>query len=301
MLLLGFPECLPQARQLAQALNCRFGEVEVHRFPDGESLVTLPTPLEDTVVFFRSLHEPNTKLVELLLAFAAARANGCKRIILIAPYLGYMRQDIAFKPGQAVSQRIIGEWLSQQVDDLITVDPHLHRIQHLEEAFPHCRSIATSAAPLLGAFVKSRGLDGVLVGPDDESRQWVEQVAVACGLDYVIASKERLGDREVRVTLPACDYRGRDAILVDDVISSGRTMVETAQQLLARGAANISALCTHALFAPGAREVMANAGIGNIWSSNSIADAIGDAIPDESSCIDLTPLLAAAVIRLGQV
>lgn len=300
MLLLGFPECLPQARQLAEALNCRFCEVELHRFPDGESLVTLPTPLDDTVVFFRGLHDPNTKLVELLLAFAAARANGCQRIILVAPYLGYMRQDIAFKPGQAVSQRIIGEWLSQQVDGLVTVDPHLHRIQRLEEALPHCRSIATSAAPLLGEFAKSRGLDGVLVGPDDESRQWVKQVAAVCNLDFVIASKERLGDREVRITLPDYDYRGRAAILVDDVISSGRTMAETAQQLLARGAVAVSALCTHALFAPGAREAMANAGISPIWSSNSIADAIGDATPDESGCIDLTPLLATAVIRLEQ-
>lgn len=292
MLLLAFPECLPQARQLAEAIHCRFGEVELHRFPDGESLVTLPTPLDHTVVFFRGLHDPNAKLVELMLAFAAARANGCQQIILVAPYLGYMRQDIAFMSGQAVSQRVIGEWLSRQVDDLISVDPHLHRIKRLEEAFPHCRSIAPSAAPLLGEFVKERGFDGVLVGPDQESRQWVEQVASACGCDFVIASKERLGDREVRVTLPEGNYRGRAAILVDDVISSGRTMVEAAQQLLARGATSVSALCTHALFAPGAVEAMASAGISPVWSTN--------AIPHETACIDLTPLLARALDDLRQ-
>ncbi|MDY0070724.1 MAG: ribose-phosphate diphosphokinase [Porticoccaceae bacterium] len=293
MQILGFPDSLAPARRLADALGGDCGAIDVHRFPDGESLVTLPPQLADTVVLFRGLEDANARLVELLLACDGARANGARRIILVAPYLCYMRQDKAFHPGQAVSQRIIGEHLSRWVDDLITVDPHLHRIARLDQALPHCNALATSAAPLLGEFLRGRGGDGVLVGPDEESRQWVEQVALASGLPFVIATKERLGDREVRIALPAYPYRGADAILVDDVISSGKTMAETARQLRAAGAGAVSALCTHALFAPGALEAMAAAGIGEVWSSSAIAHG--------SNRIDLTPVLAEAVLQASRV
>ena len=287
MQVLGFPESLPQARQLADTLDCECLPIDVHRFPDGESLVTVPAQVQKTAVFFRSLNDPNEKLVELLLAIETARRNGCKRVILVTPYLCYMRQDMAFKPGQAISQRIIGELLSEWVDDLITVDPHLHRIHHLNIALPYCNSTALSAAPLLGDFLKAQGVKGLLVGPDDESRQWVQQVAEASGNAFVVASKERFGDRDVEVTLPDHDYNGVHAILVDDVISSGKTLMEAAQALRAKGASRISAICTHALFAPGAGQAMKDAGIDAVWSSN--------AIPHSSNHIDLTAILAEAI------
>lgn len=275
---------------LANRLGAEFSAVDIHTFPDGESLVTLPPALPQTVIFFRTLNDPNSKLVELYLALATARELGCREAILVAPYLCYMRQDKAFHPGQGISQQIIGGMLSRWVDGLITVDPHLHRISNLSDALPHCRSKVVSAAPLLGDFLKAHGAAGVVVGPDEESRQWVEQVVARCGLDPVIARKERRGDRSVQVTLPPASYDGRPAILVDDVISSGNTMMEAARQLLARGATGVSAVCTHALFAPGAEEAMAGAGIRQISSSNAIAHS--------SNRIDLSPLLANAVLEL---
>lgn len=292
MHLLGFPECTTEAQALATALQCEYADVEVHRFPDGESLVTVPPKLSRTVIFFRSLNDPNAKLIELLLAFSAARKNGCKRVVLVTPYLCYMRQDMAFKPGQAVSQRIIGELLSEWVDDLVTVDPHLHRVHRLAEALPHCSCVAKSAAPLLGQFLLEQlrnqpAGDGILVGPDEESQQWVEQVAAQCGLDFVIARKERFGDRQVKITLPAYTYQNKTAILVDDVISSGNTMMETAIALRNAGVREVDAICTHALFAPGAEAGMKNAGIRHIWSTT--------AIPHATSHIDLTPLLAQGI------
>ena len=290
MQVLAFPESTTSAAKLAQAIGASFDCIDVHRFPDGESLVTLPPRLEKTVIFFRSLHDPNAKLVELLLAIESARSNGCKRVILIAPYLCYMRQDIAFKPGQAISQRIIGELLSEWVDDLITVDPHLHRIQHLSVALPYCNSVAATASLALGDFLRQQHLQGVLVGPDEESRQWVEQVAQHARLDFVVASKERFGDREVKISLPEYPFSGKRAILVDDVISSGKTMIETAIALQQRGVAGVSALCTHALFAPGAQEEMTSAGIDPVWST--------DAIPHSSNTIELTQVLIEALHEL---
>lgn len=297
MHVLGFHENRAQARALATALHGDYAEIDVHVFPDGESRVTVPTNLPHTAIFFRSLHNPNAKLIELLLAFEAAREHGCKRIILVAPYLCYMRQDMAFQPGQAVSQRILGKWLSHWVDDLITVDPHLHRIRHLSDALPHCHCVAESAAPLLGEFLRQRtdisSAQGLLVGPDEESEQWVKQVAHTCGLDFVIARKQRLGDRQVKIALPAYNYQNRIAILVDDVISSGKTLMETALALKAAGIAGVDALCTHALLADGAESGLQQAGIRHLYSSN--------AIPHASNCIDLTPVLMQGLrTRLGK-
>jgi len=287
MLILGFPESLTEAQLLADNLQVTMAAVDIHRFPDGESLVTLPAQVPDTVIFFRSLHNPNSKLIELYLAIETAKSLGCKRAILVTPYLCYMRQDKVFQQGQGVSQKIIGDLLSGWVDDLITVDPHLHRISNLFEALPQCRSTALSAAPLIGDYLGDTGYNGVLVGPDEESRQWVAQVAERCGLDYVVANKVRSGDRSVQVTLPDYPYADKEAILVDDVISSGNTMMEAARQLHDRGAIGVSAICTHGLFAPGAEEAMTSAGIIEVITTN--------AIPQPSNRIDLSPLLAAAI------
>lgn len=285
--ILAFPDSIDAATRLATQLQAELGVIDLHRFPDGESLVTIPDPVAKTVIFFRSLHDPNAKLIELLLAIETARQNGCKRVILVTPYLCYMRQDMAFKPGQAVSQRIIGQMLSEWVDDLITVDPHLHRVSHLNMALPYCNSVCATATTALGEFLRTHTTNALLVGPDEESRQWVQQVAEVAGLDFAVASKERFGDRDVRVTLPNVDVRGRHTVLVDDVISSGRTMIETAQALQAAGASKVSAICTHALFAEGALTAMQQAGIDPIWSS--------DAIPHPSNAVDLTPVLVDAL------
>ncbi|NIT62753.1 MAG: ribose-phosphate diphosphokinase, partial [Gammaproteobacteria bacterium] len=220
MRVLTFPAYRELAASLAQALGCELDQVDVHRFPDGESLVTVPPSRPGTLVVVCGLENPNDKLVELYLALGAARDNGAERLVLVAPYLCYMRQDKAFEPGQAVSQRLIGEMLSGWVDDLITVDPHLHRTPTLDAALPHCRSTAVSAAPLLGRFLQQREDGALLMGPDEESRQWVEAVASHCGLETAVATKARSGDRAVRITLPDRDYRDRSVILVDDVISS---------------------------------------------------------------------------------
>ncbi|MFA5630229.1 MAG: ribose-phosphate diphosphokinase [Porticoccaceae bacterium] len=290
--ILAFPDALPQAQQLAQVLDCTCSALDIHRFPDGESLLTLPETLPQTVVLFRSLNDPDSKLIELYLAIATARDLGCHHLILVAPYLCYMRQDKVFAPGQGISQRYIGDLLSSWLDGVVTVDPHLHRIHDLGQAFPHCVNRVVSAAPLLGKHLKEhflRGHDGngFLVGPDEESRQWVAQVAAESGLGYLIAIKERFGDRDVRVTLPPYDCAGKTAILVDDMISSGNTMVEAAKQLRARGASDVIALCTHALLAPGAEQAMTSVGISQVLSSN--------AVPHASNRIDLSPLLAEAV------
>jgi hypothetical protein len=149
--LLHFDDEAAPAQRLADASGLPAQAIERHRFPDGELKLRLPVDaagrLPPNAVLLRSLHQPNEKLVELLLAARTARTLGVQHLTLVAPYLAYMRQDIAFHHGEAVSQQVVGGFLAGLFDAVITVDPHLHRIERLEQAIAVPQAIALSGAP----------------------------------------------------------------------------------------------------------------------------------------------------------
>ncbi|MFA7095160.1 MAG: ribose-phosphate diphosphokinase [Gammaproteobacteria bacterium] len=287
LLVLGFPEYSEQARRLADALDAPCEMVDTHRFPDGESRIRLPAHLPRQVVVCRSLNDPDRKLVELILTAATARELGASTLTLVSPYLCYMRQDMAFQPGEAVSQRIVGRLLADHFDEVITVDPHLHRVSRLEEAVPTRRALALSAAGEMGRFLQARVDRPLLLGPDSESLQWVRAIAAPAGLEYGVAEKERLGDRSVRIILPTMDFRRREVILVDDMASTGHTLAAAARQVLAAGASRVRVLVAHALLVDDALEQIERAGITDFWST--------DSVPHASNVIGLADLLARAV------
>ena len=271
-LLLGFPEYSDQAKELSELAGITYADIIIHRFPDGESKLTLPAEMiqaNQHIIFYRSLDDPNAKLVELLLAAEGARNLGASKLTLISPYLAYMRQDKAFQAGEVVSQKIIGKLLAETFDGVLTVDSHLHRIHHLSEAIP-----VQMAHFIFEKF--NKGFDNpLLMGPDEESRQWVEAIAVQHlgkekQMDYKVASKERLGDQNVKIHLPEGRYQGRNIIIVDDVASSGQTLIQAAKKLAKYNPQSISVLVTHALFMKGSIERLRDAGVDNIWSCNSI-------------------------------
>ena len=198
-----------------------------------------------------------------------------------------MRQDMAFNPGEAVSQRHIGQALAGWFDNVITVDPHLHRVATMDEVLPGKRGVALSAAPLLGAWAARHAQRPILLGPDEEAAPWVRKAALAQGLQHGTCIKQRSGDREVRVALPEMDFTGREVVLIDDVASTGRTLAVTAAALRARGAAAVDVAVTHALFVGDAIEQLARAGVRHVWSSDSVRHA--------SNAVSLVPLLAAAL------
>lgn len=289
--LLSFPDGQTQAEALAEALGLTHVAIERHVFPDGESRLRLPPELPRRLILYRSLHYPNDKLVELQLVTAAARAAGVDHITLVAPYLCYMRQDTAFRPGEIVSQTHIGRWLAGQIDALITVDPHLHRVHALDEAVPVEAALSLSAAGLLGEHIAGQCEQPLLLGPDAESRQWLDQAARTAGAEAWLAHKQRKGDREVRIALPDTDFNDREVVLVDDVASTGHTLAEAAAALYARGARRVDAALTHALFAGDALQRLQRAGIERIWST--------DSIPHASNVIPLAPLLVEALRNHG--
>jgi ribose-phosphate pyrophosphokinase len=289
-MILSFEDYVPQSKKLAEALKLPLHIILCHQFPDGENKLTLPSELPRHVIFCRSLDHPNEKLLELLLAAKTARQLGADEITLVTPYLCYMRQDIAFHPGEAVSQTIVGSFLAGLFDNVITVDPHLHRIQHLRQAVPSRNAISLSATALMADFLKKRVTNPVLLGPDSESEQWVSAVAVPNHWEHAVCNKVRHGDRDVDISLPGVDIDGRSLVLVDDISSSGQTLATAAQKCLLNGAAHVDVLVTHALFSNNSEQCLFEAGVRNIWSTDSITH--------ESNIICLNKLLAEAVVKL---
>lgn len=282
-----FPTYQQQGQALAKVLNYPCYDISIHHFPDKESRVTLPDVKVNHIIFYLSLDYPNNKLIELLLACKTARQQGCKRLSLVTPYLSYMRQDMSFNSGEVISQQVIGQWISELVDDVITVDPHLHRIASLDTVIPNTSSQTLTACPNLGEFVKSLNKNVHLLGPDEESLQWVKQVAEISGSSYSVATKQRHSDIDVIIQLPEHNYENQHIILIDDVISTGHTVAQTATELYKKGAEQVDVLVTHALFTNGAMETLLGANIKNIWSSDSISH--------ETNRISLTNMLAKAI------
>jgi ribose-phosphate pyrophosphokinase len=284
-ILLYFPGYSDPARRLADELGCEAKEISIHHFPDGESLVRIPAGLSGSVIIYVSLDRPDTKLVPLGFAAATARTIGARRVMLVAPYLCYMRQDKAFHRGEAVSQRILGRWLDEWFDMVLTVDAHLHRVHSIREVIP-C-GVNISAGPFMARFLKKWPGDPLLLGPDEESEQWVGQIGREAGLDYGVAHKERHGDRDVEISLPDIDVRGREVIIVDDVLSSGFTVAGAAIEARRHGAEHIYCMVTHALFAQGAEGLLEDSGVERIIST--------DTILHHSNSIHMAHGLAAAI------
>ena len=158
------------------------------------------------MVLLRTLDHPNEKLVDLLLAARTARLLGARHLTLVAPYLAYMRQDMAFHPGEAVSQRIVGRFLADLFDAVITVDPHLHRIARLAQAVPVAQAVVLSGAPLLADLIAQRRPGALLVGPDSESAQWVSQAAAPSTMRC--APNNAKATMRSRSSCPPCRWPG---------------------------------------------------------------------------------------------
>lgn len=275
------------AARLAARLGVPMHAIGVHRFPDGELRVTAG-PAAATTILYVSLDRPNDKLLALLFAAEALRRGGTKRLVLVAPYLCYMRQDAAFHAGEAISQKVIGPLLARTVDRMVTVDAHLHRTKNIQDVFPGVEADNLSAMPAIADALGGIAPDTIVVGPDEESQAWVSDLAGRLGLAHAVAHKTRRSDRSVEIAFadPAM-FKGRPALLVDDIVSSGGTLIACTKTLATAGATAIDAVITHALFAPEMTEDFKHAGIRSIRSTSSV--------PHPTNAIALDEILAAAL------
>jgi ribose-phosphate pyrophosphokinase len=275
------------AARLAAALKVPFREVAVHLFPDGELMPVVPTPAPHAVALYASLDRPNDKLIALLLVADAYRRAGVRRLVLVAPYVAYLRQDEVFHAGEPLSRDAILPVLGARYDRILGVDSHLHRTPSLAAAFQNDAAEDLAGAEPLAEAIK-QGEPPVIVGPDGESRPGAARIATAVAGELLMFTKVREGDRTVRLAAPDLGaVRGRRVVLVDDICSSGATLMGAARQLLAAGAASVEAAVVHALYGDDAASALAEAGISRVISTDSVIHP--------SNQVRLAPLLAAAL------
>jgi len=284
----AFPDNDALAGRLRATLGLATTRLHWHRFPDGESYVRFEdSPAGLAIAIVCSLNDPDAKAQALLFAAGAARELGAASVGLVAPYLGYMRQDRRFRDGEAVTSALFAAQLSAAFDWLVTVDAHLHRRRSLAEIYS-IPAEDVSAAAGVADWIRAHVAQPLVIGPDAESERWAAAVAAGAGAPHVALKKVRSGDREVRIEAPGLDaWRGRNPVLVDDIISTARTMAAAARLLVAQGFAPPDCIAVHGVFAGDALQVLRGAGVGRIATSNTIAH--------ETNAIDVGAPLARAV------
>lgn len=271
------------AKALAVKLKAEMGEATIRRFPDGESYVRILSDVKGKkVVLVCSLHQPDEKLLPLYFLSNVAKDLGAKCTCLVAPYLAYMRQDKIFHKGEGVTSRYFARLVSGFADSLVTVDPHLHRISSLGEVY----SIPTEvvhAADAISNWIKKHIENPVLVGPDSESEQWVSEVAKNAGAPFLVLEKTRHGDRDVEVSVPQVEaFKNHTPVLVDDIISTARTMIETVGHLKKADMKAPVCIGVHAVFSGNAFWDLLHSGVEKVVTCNTI--------PHASNAIDLSGL-----------
>ena len=286
-LLFAFPGNEAMAAGLCRLRGWEAAAWELRAFPDGETHIRFQSdPAGREVVLLCSLDRPNDKVLPLYLAASVARELGARRIGLVLPYLAYMRQDARFHSGEGITAKHFADLLSRTGDWLVTVDPHLHRVKSLDEIY-NVPTAVVPAAPAIASWIGRHLNRPLLIGPDEESGQWVAQVAALAGCPSTTLRKERRGDREVSLSVPdLAPWRGCTPVLLDDIASTARTMIAAVARVREAGLAEPVCIAVHPLFAGDAYVELRAAGVADVVCTDTIAhpasrigmaDAIGAA------------------------
>lgn len=276
---------------MANELGIVAGKLEVRRFPDGEKYLRVLSDVQGkNVAIIQSIHHtPDELLFEYLLLADTVKDLGARKVTAFIPYFAYARQDERFKPGEALSFRTVTKLIEcVGTDEVYTIDMHQHRVLKSSEVFG-IPSHNLSAMPLLADHIQKLGKlrDPLVIGPDAEAEQWARLAAERLHTDYDVFQKTRLGDAKVEVRPRRSNAGGRDVLIVDDIISTGGTIVEAVKILLGQGAKRIQVACTHPILAPGALEKIKEMGV---------EDVIGtDTVPSPISDVTVAPLIAEQV------
>lgn len=256
---------------ICKTLGYVSGKAIIHEFPDEEILIKIETPVKDKpVIIIASLDIPNNKIAPLIFSAETLRELGASKITLIAPYLAYMRQDKRFHDDEGITSKYFAKLLSTYFNRIITIDPHLHRWQSLSDIFSIPTTLLHATQPIAD-WINNNIKQPVLIGPDKESTQWVAEIAKICHAPYLIVEKIRKGDTEVSATIPQLElYTNHTPVIVDDIISTGVTMIETIKHIQSYGIKSIYCIGVHAIFAKNAYQNMLKTGISGIVTCNTI-------------------------------
>lgn len=282
------------ATLVATKLGMKASETEIRRFPDGEKYIRINEDLagQDVVIIQSIHHQPDELLFEYLLLCDTANDLGAKKVIAVLPYFAYARQDSRFNPGEVVSFRTVTKLIEDVgTSELFSVDMHQHRVERASDLFRIPVHNLTASA-LLAEYVKANlSLQKpIVIGPDEESEQWASTAAKVIGGDHDVLEKKRLSPDTVEIETRSLAVNGRDVLLVDDIISTGGTIVEASKLLKKQGARRVIVACTH--------PILAHDALAKIYESGVEVVVGTDTVPSPVSYVSVAPLIADAIKKL---
>lgn len=290
---------IPLATEVAKLLKVSLGKIDLTRFADGELRPWIAEDVRDKTVFvLESLSYPmDEHVMEMSLIGDAIRRGAPKTMIAVIPYMGYARQDKLHRPGEPVSARVIAKFLEvSKYKEVITVDLHNDAIV----GFFQIPVTHVSALEVLAQELKKLNTpNGVVVSPDVGGTKRARNLAYYLDLPIVVMEKKRFLDRhDVSESYEIIgNVRGKTAIIIDDIISTGGTIAHSARSLMMAGASSVIVLATHGVLAGEAVTKLESAPLTNIVLTNSIN------IPKEKlfkkiRIVSIAPILADAISRV---
>lgn len=252
MLITSFNNSEKLAKKIAKKLNVKFFKTKVSSFPDGDLYLKFEAEVKKEILVIVESFQPNSNSVLLNILFAAKTAKdlGCKKVIFVCPYLAFMRQDKRFNPGEAINAKIMSDLLNNSgIDKIITIDPHLHRIEKMNDVFT-INAVNLTSNHIIAQFIKSKYKKNVaVIGPDWESYQWADEISAEIGVEDTVLEKTRHSSRTVDVEVKKqINIKGKTVVIVDDIISTGNTMIKASITAKKMGAGKIVAIGVHGLF-----------------------------------------------------
>ena len=276
------------ARKISKKLKANLVKSEVKIFPDGESKITLKGKLSKSkTIVVQSIYPPvDSNLIQALSLISKAKEYSTE-VIVVVPYLGYARQDREFLPGEIATMKVLGQlFKGAGASKIIVVDIHSKiGLKHFK-----IKSENLSAIPDLARYFQKINLKNPLVvSPDQGGKERAKEFADKFGSDFIALKKQR--DRKtgkVQIKTGGLDeVIGRDLILVDDMISTGGSIIKATEFLKKQKCNRVFVTCTHALLMNDAGKKIRKAGVTKIISSNTI--------PGNSSIVDISSTIAKAI------
>lgn len=265
MLVVPGPRSPLLGERLARALGWPVAKVEHKSFPDGEAYVRIGPEVRGRDVVLLQTTWPNDALVTLLLMQDAVRRLGARRVTVVVPYFAYARQDRVFHEGEPISAEAVMHLIGDRADRVVTVDLHRPATLHALKA----ETANVSAVPAIAEYFRALAPQ-VVLAPDKNALDRAEACAKALDAEVDHLVKKRIAPEVVEIQTHQLDVAGKRVLIVDDIISTGGTMMAAAQELKRQGATAVSAACTHGLFAPGALDKLRAAGLEQTVATDTI-------------------------------
>ena len=285
MIIVGGSSSRDLAAETASILGCKYIEAATVRFPDGECYTRIDEEsLDDDVAIFQNTY-PDGNLVEMFLLQDAVRRLNARSVTIVIPYFGYARQDRVFKNGEPESAKVMCKLLAMGCDRVVTVD--IHKAAVLEHFGRPYRDL--KAGETMGDFFKTKGIDMVF-SPDIGAAGRAKIVGERMGVPYDHLEKKRLSGTEVVIQPAKSDVKGKNLLIIDDMIATGGTIMTATTQLKAAGAKSVTVACTHGVYVNNALEKLNKSDIDELLSCNtlisetskiSVASIIADALREK--------------------